>query len=150
MRRWTTLWVGIAASLGGGCVPMPYPPAATLSQKWMIGIERMRDDALLMMPFTNRFLAALAGMPNTQVVFVGAPRNDPLFSAYTGNKLIVYPWLRGEGNCMEFTYTVFQSGQQQATYSLVIPALAAGSEPDSACVDRAATAFYQALALQGL
>jgi hypothetical protein len=89
-------------------------------------------------------------MPNTQVVFVGAGRNDPLFSAYTGNKLRVYPWLHGEGNCMEFSYSVFQAGQQVATYSLVVPALAAGPEPDSACVDRAASAFYRALALQGI
>ncbi len=155
MRLWTRLlWpgigIGIAAGLGGGCTALFAPPPATLSQSWMIGIERMRDDSLLMMPFTNRLLAALAGMPNTQVVFVGGGRNDPLFSAYAGNKLRVYPWLRGEGDCMQFSYSVFQAGQQVATYSLVVPALAAGEEPDSACVDRAASGFYQALAVQGM
>jgi hypothetical protein len=145
---------GIAASLGG-CVPVPAPPPpapspGTLSQVWMIGIERMQGDSLLMLPFTNRFLAVLAGMPKTQVVFVASARNDPLFSAYPGNKLRVYPWLRGEGNCMEFTYSIFATGLQEARYSLIVPALAAGYEPDSACVDRAATGFYQALAIQGL
>ena len=130
MRGWTGLWVGIVASLGSGCTPVATSQPATLSQKWMIGVERMRDNSLLMAPFTNRFLAVLAGMPGTQLVYVGAPRNDPLFSAYTGNKLAVHSWLRGEGNCMEFTYVVFASGQQQATYSLVIPALPAGPEPD--------------------
>lgn len=150
MRAGTALRVGIVASLIGACTPVIGPPPATLGQTWMIGLERMRDDSLLMMPFTNRLQAALAAMPNTQVIFVGAPRNDPLFSAFPGNKMRVYPWLHGEGNCMEFSYTVFQSGQVQATFSHVVPALAAGEEPDSACVDRAATSFYQALALQGL
>lgn len=150
MRGWVGLWVGLGASLAGGCTPATAPAPATLSQTWMIGIERMRDDSLLMMPFTNRLLATLAAMPKTQLIFLAAGRNDPLFAAYAGNKLRVYPWLRGEGNCMEFSYTVFQAGLQEATYSVVVPALAAGTEPDSACVDRAAGSFYQALALQGL
>ena len=51
---------------------------------------------------------------------------------------------------MTFTYAILQTGQQQAVFGLVIPPLAAGQEPDSACVDRAATQFYQALAIQGL
>ena len=150
MRGWQTLWAVTAASLGAGCTPAVGPPPATLSGTWLFGIERMGDDSLLMMPFTNRFLERLAAMPNTQVIFVGAPRNEPLFSAFPGNKLRVHSWLRGEGNCMEFTYTVFQSGQREATYSRVVPALPAGEEPDSACVDRAVTSLYQALATQGL
>ena len=160
MRGWTVLAIGIAAGLLGGCAdllpadlrsadPAPAEPT-TLSDSWMVGLERMRDDALLMMPYTNRLLAALAAMPKLQVVYAGPPRNDPLFAAYSGNKLRLHPWLHGEGNCMEFTYTIFRAGQQDATHSLVVPALAAGDEPDSACVDRAASALYKALVHLGL
>ena len=47
-----------------------------------------------------------------------------------GGKLLVSPWLHGDGNCMTITYTLLQSGQQQAAFGLVIPSLAAGQEPD--------------------
>jgi hypothetical protein len=51
---------------------------------------------------------------------------------------------------MELTYIVHRAGQQERTYGLVVPALAAGPEPDAACVDRAASSFYHALTQQGL
>lgn len=151
MRRWQILCVGLAASLGGGCTPAyVYTPPTTLAQPWMIGIERMRNDPVLLAPFTNRLLAELAAMPQVQVVFVGAERNDQMFAAYTGNKLRVYSALRTENGCMEFSYSVFRSGQQVVTYGLVVPALPAGPEPNSACVDRAAAYFYQSMASEGL
>jgi hypothetical protein len=40
--------------------------------------------------------------------------------------------------------------EQQGVFGLVIPPMPAGVEPDSACVDRAATQFYQSLVRQGL
>jgi hypothetical protein len=154
-RGWTSLCIGLASGLVAGCVPVPSqsPPLAApdaLSQRWMIGVERIHNDPLLLAPFTNRFLATLAGMPKVQVIFLGVGQNEHLFSAYAGDKLRVDASLRAGNNCMEITYTINQAGQQQATYGLVVPALPAGPEPDPACVDRAATSFYQALAAQGL
>jgi hypothetical protein len=49
---------------------------------------------------------------------------------------------------MNLTYTIFQSGEKQAVLGLVVGPMPAGAEPDSACVDRAATQFYQALVSQ--
>ena len=89
-------------------------------------------------------------MPNVQVVYVDDPRNSAPFASWQGGKLLVSPWLHGEGNCMNITYTILVSGQQQPAFGLVIPPLPAGQEPDSACVDRATTAFYQVLVVQGL
>ena len=143
-------WLAIAAGLGGGCTPAPPEPPPALSRPWMIGIERMRGDPLLLAPFTNRFLADLAAMPHTQVVYLGSDENAFLFNAATLPRLRTWTWLRGEGNCMEITYSVIVTGQQTGTYGLVIPALPAGPEPDAACVDRAATELYAALARQGL
>ena len=149
MGWWRAFCVGMAASLAAGCMSGSSPPPA-LSQRWMIGVEHMRDDPLMLQPFTNRFLAVLAGMPKTQVVYLGADRNDFLFGAYTADKLRVHPWLRAEGNCMEITYTIDRAGQQEGSYGLVVPALPAGSEPDAACVERAASSFYRTLVRQGL
>jgi hypothetical protein len=137
----------IGASLLGGCVA---PAPAPLAGPWMIGIERMANDAPLVLPFTNRFLADLAAMPNTQVVYVGTPENAFLFDAWRGNRLRVAPWLHSERSCMSMTYWVTQAGQSQGTFGLVVPSLPAGLEPDSACVDRAAGDFYAALVVQGL
>jgi hypothetical protein len=158
VRCRASIWGGIAAGLGiglaaglGGCMPVASTqPVLSLSQHWMFGIERMRDDSVIMLPSTNRFLKVLAGMPNVQVVYLGADRNDQLFSSYTGNRLRVYSWLRAENSCMHITYTIYQTGQQEGTFGLVIPALPAGTETNPACVDRAASGLYQALALQGL
>ena len=150
MDWWIRLCVGVAAILVGGCTPVSVPPPVTLNQQWMIGIEHIRGDPLILQPLTNRFLADLAGMTNVQVVYVGVELNDFHFNAKDGDKLRVYPWLRAGGHCMEFTYIIYQAGQQERTYGLVVPALAAGPEPDTACVDRAASGFYQALAQQGL
>jgi hypothetical protein len=148
---WRNLCVALAAGVAGSCTPVYYTTApTTLSQTWMIGIERMRNDPLLLAPNTNRFLAVLAAMPQVQVVFVGADRNDQMFSAYTGNKLRVYPALRTDNACMEFSTSVFRAGQQVVTYGLVVPPLPAGPEPDSACVDRAAASFYQSMVSEGL
>jgi hypothetical protein len=141
----------LSVSLVTACVQQPantVPPS--LSQKWMIGVERMQGDPLPQLPFTNRFIAGLAAMPNTQLVYLGSPENAGLFASWSGNRLDVAPMLRAERSCMTLTYTIFQSGQQQSVYGLMIPVPQAGSEPDSACVDRAAGAFYQALAVQGL
>ena len=116
----------------------------------MFGIERMRGDPEPQLPYTNQLIADLAAMPSVQVVFMGDERNRLAFNAWTGAKVLVSPWLRGEENCMNITYTIFLSGQQQAVFGQVIPAIAAGTEPDSACVARAAGQFYQALVIQGL
>jgi hypothetical protein len=116
----------------------------------MFGIERMRGDPAPQLPYTNQFIAALAAMPAVKIVYVGDDTNRFAFNAWAGGKVLVSPWLRGEGNCMNITYTIFQSGQQQAVFGQVIPATLAGTEPDSACVNRAAGQFYQALVIQGL
>lgn len=142
----------LAAGMAGCVQTQPGGTVATtaLSKPWMLGIERMRLDPEPQLPFTNRFIADLSAMPNAQVVFLGSDRNSFLFSGWSGGKVLVSPWLHGEGNCMTLTYTIFQTGEQQAVFGLVIPPLPAGVEPDSACVDRAATQFYQALVKQGL
>jgi len=139
-----------AAGMAGCVQPTNVPGTTTLRKTWMFGIEQMRNDPAPQLPFTNRFIADLAAMPQVQVVFVGNERNSFLFSNWSGGKVLVSPWLRGQDNCMNLTYTIFQSGQQQAVFGLVIPPTPAGTEPDSACVDRAAGQFYQALVMQGL
>lgn len=116
----------------------------------MFGVETMRGDPAPQLPYTNRFIADLSAMPNVQVVYVGNERNNYLFSAWKGDKVLIAPWLRAEGNCMNLTYTVFQSGEREAVLGLVVTAMPAGTEPDSACVDRAAAQFYQALVTQRL
>lgn len=110
----------------------------------------MRDDAGPQLPFTNRFIADLSAMPNINVVYVGDDRNSFLFNASKDNKVLVSPWLHGEGHCMSLTYAVYQSGQQRAVFGLVVPRMPAGVEPDSACVDRAAGQFYSAMVAQGM
>jgi len=114
----------------------------------MFGIETMRGDPQPQLPYTNRFIADLSAMPKVQVVYVSDNRNSFLFNAWTGDKVLVSPWLRAEGNCMNLTYTIFQSGEKQAVLGLVVGPMPAGAEPDSACVDRAAAQFYQALVSQ--
>jgi hypothetical protein len=116
----------------------------------MFGIERMHGDPEPQLPYTNQFIAVLAAMPSVQIVFVGDERNRFAFNAWTGGKVLVSPWLRGEGNCMNITYTIFVTGQQQAVFGQVVPAMSAGTEAAPACVDRAAGQFYQALVIQGL
>ncbi len=147
----------LAAGVLGACAcqcvgpPVAFSSGPTrLAERWLIGIERVRGDVLPVLPYTNRFLADLAAMPNTQVVYLGTERNGFLFDADRFRKLRVAPWLHGEGNCMTLTYTVYRAGQQQGTFGLAVPALAAGNEPDSACVDRAASNFYWSLVRQGL
>ena len=133
MRRRTTQRLAVMISIAcapAGCVqPYGVPGSTALSGTWMFGIERMQDDPEPQLPFTNRFIADLAGMPRTQVVFVGTDRNSFAFNAWAGNKLLVAPWLHAEGNCMNVTYTIFQSGQEQAAFGQVIPTLPAGVEP---------------------
>lgn len=148
-RRRAQHGAALVATLAVGCTPAPSPPPV-LAQHWMIGLERMRGDALFLAPYTNRFLATLAAMPMVQVVYLGADQNEHLFGAWTAPKLHVYPALRAEGACMQITYTKLVEGQLQTTYGLVIPALPAGAEPDPECVDRAASDFYSALTRQGL
>jgi hypothetical protein len=96
------------------CQPAGVPGATALRQRWMFGVERMRGDPEPQLPYTNQFIANLSAMPSVQVVYVGDERNMFAFNAWTGDKVLVSPWLRGEGNCMNITYTIFQSGQQQS------------------------------------
>lgn len=143
-----TFAIGIAAGLAG-CQFQPAPPPPSLDQTWLFGVERVVNDPLILKPVTNRLLADLAAMPNVQVITLADPPNGFDFSAYPANKLRLYPALHAAGHCMEFTYTVYQQGQQLGTFGLVVPALAAGPELDEACTDRAATFLYQAIAGQG-
>jgi hypothetical protein len=143
-----------AAIMLGGCTcaywgtqPGAACPAA-LPTTWMIGVELVRDDVPPTAPFTNRLLADFAAMPHTQVLYLGSAQNEFLFSAYAGNKLRLGAWLHGDGACMTAIYTIYQAGVQMDRLGLRVPRLAAGTEPDSACVDRFATGFYQALVLQ--
>ena len=81
-----------------GCVPpigAPWPVA--LSKPWMFGIEQMRGHPEPQLPYTNRFIANLSAMPNVQVVNLGGEENRFLFSAWTGNKVLVSAWLRAAG-----------------------------------------------------
>lgn len=153
MQRYFTMGLAYAAWGLCGCAPAPPVagvPAATLAQNWMFGIERMRDDPLLLAPYSNRLLADLSAMPHVRIVSLDNPTNGFLFQTLTAPKIRVMSWLRGERSCMQFTYTVLVIGQEAATFGQVVPALPVGPEPDSACVDRAATAFYHALVEQGL
>jgi hypothetical protein len=155
MRPSMTLPVMCSICCLSGCVvepvvAVPGPAPSVLSRQWMIGIERMADDPGPRLPMTNRMIADLAAMPMAQVVFLGVAKNDFQFSAWQGPKLRVVPWLHGENHCMNISYTLFDQGHQQGLFGLVVAPLPAGVEPDSACVDRAASQFYQALVVQGL
>jgi hypothetical protein len=140
----------VAAGTCGCTQPIGVPGPTALRQPWMLGIEPMRADPEPQLPFTNRFIADLAAMPRVQVVFVGNDLVSFTFNAWSGGKVLVAPWLHGENNCMNLTYTIFQSGEQQAVFGQVVPPMPAGTEPDSACVDRAAAQFYRTLVMQGL
>ncbi len=141
----------LAANTLAACAqPAGVPGPTSLSRQWMIGIERMQGDPLPQLPYTNRFIADLAAMPNIQVVYLGTPENAGLFASWPGGRLTVSPRLRAERSCMTITYSIFQTGQPQGVFGLIIPPPPAGVEPDPVCVDRAAGAFYQALAVQGL
>ena len=89
------------------CQPVGVPGSTALQKSWMFGIERMRGDPEPQLPYTNQFIANLAAMPSVQIVYVGDERNRFAFNAWTGGKVPVSPWLRGEGNCMNITYTIF-------------------------------------------
>jgi hypothetical protein len=140
----------LAAASVAACQPVSVPPPVALNRSWMFGVEAMRGDPAEQLPYTNRFIADLSAMPNVQVVYVGNDRNNFLFNSWQGEKVLISPWLRAEGNCMNLTYTVFQYGEKRAVFGLVVATLPAGIEPDSACVDRAVTQFYQALVTQRL
>jgi hypothetical protein len=135
-----------------GCVQQPYgvPGAASLHRSWMFGVEQMRGDPEPQLPFTNRLIADLAAMPSVQVVYVGDMRARYAFDQWSQGKVLVSTWLHAEGSCMNITYTLFEAGQQQGVFGLIVPAMPAGVEPDAACVDRAAAQFYRTLANQGL
>ena len=140
----------LVAILTACAQPEGLPGPTSLSQQWMFGIERMQGDPLPQLPYTNRFIADLAAMPKVQVVYIGAPETAGLFASWSAGRLVVAPRLRAERSCMTVTYTIFQSGEQQGVFGLIIPPPPAGVESDPACVDRAAGAFYQALVVQGL
>jgi hypothetical protein len=147
VNRLTTMCVlGLAAC----AQPVAVPSATALGKPWLLGVERMQGDAGPQLPFTNRFIADLSAMPNIRVVYVGDDRNSFLFNGSKEDRVLVSPWLHGEGNCMNLTYTISQSGEQRAVFGLVIAPMPAGVEPDSACVDRAAGQFYQAMVIQGM
>jgi hypothetical protein len=145
-----TLMTALAGVGTTACQPTGVAGSTALQKSWMFGIERMRGDPEPQLPYTNQFIANLAAMPSVQIVYVGDARNGYAFNAWTGGKVLVSPWLRGEGNCMNIAYTIFVTGQQQAVFGQIVPAMLAGTEPDSACVDRAAGQFYRALVVQGL
>jgi hypothetical protein len=140
----------LAAGIAGCAQPIGVPGPMALSQPWMLGIERMRDDPGPQLPFTNRFIADLSAMPKAQVVFLDGPRNSTLFNEWSGGKVLVSPLLHSQGSCMNLTFTIFRSGQPQEVFGLVVAPIPAGVEPISACVDRAAGQLYQALVTQGL
>ena len=140
----------LGAGMAGCAQPGSVPAPPALSQTWMLGVERMLGDPEPQLPFTNRFVADLSAMPKVQVVYLDNDRNGFLFNAWSAGKMRVSSWLHGQGNCMTLTYTIFQAGEQQAVLGLVVAPMPAGVEPDSACVDRAAGQFYQALVMQGL
>src|SRR6516225_7990844 len=136
MKDWLRFFGPALLSASGTAAchqPIGVPAQTTLSRVWMLGIERMLGDPEPQLPFTNRFLAGLSAMPNVQVVYVGNDRNSFSFSTWKGDKILVSPWLHGEGNCMNLTYTVFESGQQQAVFGLMVTAMPAGAEPEPAC-----------------
>jgi hypothetical protein len=150
-RRITILAASLLGALGAaGCQPVGVPPATALRRSWLIGVERMRDDAGPQLPYTNRLIADLSAMPNVSVVYAGDDRNSFLFNASKDDKVLVSPWLHTEGHCMNVTYAVYQSGQQRAIFGLAVAWPPAGVEPDSACVDRAARQLYEAMVLQGM
>ena len=134
----------------GGCTPAQPDQPASLTRQWMIGIAPMTNDPVLMHPSANRFLATLAAMPKTSVVWLGSDVNVQQFNVWPGDKLLVRPTLHAGADCMQFTYAVERGGQQRGLYGLVVPALPAGPEPDPACIDRAASDFYRQLVRQGL
>jgi hypothetical protein len=138
----------LSAGVSGCVQPVGMPAPSATNTSWMFGVETMHGDPQPQLPYTNRFIADLSAMPKVQVVYVGDNRNSFLFNAWSGDKVLVSPWLRAEGNCMNLTYTIFQSGEKQAELGLVVGPMPAGTEPDSACVDRAAAQFYQALVSQ--
>lgn len=110
----------------------------------------MRYDAPLQMPYSNRLLADIAAMPNTQVVALSSARNAWDFDAWIGNKIRVETRMRDQGWCMTINYTVMMAGQQSQVYGLVVPEPQFGVQTDPLCVDQAATALYANMARQGL
>ena len=116
----------------------------------MFGIERMRGDPEPQLPYTNQFIADLAAMPSVQIVYVGDERNSSAFNAWTGRQGVGFAVAARRGKLHEHHLHDLLSGQQQAVFGEVVPAMMAGTEPDSACVARAAGQFYRALVVQGL
>src|SRR3954452_11310224 len=92
----TVVSIGVGLWLSGCMPPVGVAPPTALRQTWMIGIQRVRDDPGLQLPYTNRMIEDLAAMPNVQVVFVGDSRNAAPFASWRGGKLLVSPWLHGE------------------------------------------------------
>jgi hypothetical protein len=151
MNARTLLRTVLVGLLPAACVqPVDVPPPASVVRHWTIGVAPIVGDAEPRLPFTNRFIVDLSAMPNVSVGSLAARQDSSAFEVAHDRKLSVAARLHADGHCMDFSYTVMQEGQQQAVFSLVVPLLPAGTEPSSACVDRAATAFYQALVLQGL
>src|SRR5690348_15245547 len=110
--RWlASRWLVRLIVLGlAGCVqPVGVPPATTLSRAWLVGVERMRDDAGPQLPFTNRFIADLSAMPKLNVVYVNDDRYSFLFNTSRDERVLISPWLHSGGHCMDLTYTVYQS-----------------------------------------
>jgi len=121
-RSWAFAVTVLAGAGTISCQPAGVPGSTALQKSWMFGIERMRGDPEPQLPYTNQFIANLAAMPSVQIVYVGDERNSYAFNAWTGGKALVSPWLRGEGNCMNITYTIFVTGQQRAVFGQVVPA----------------------------
>lgn len=146
-----TTWAWCLAILLGGCVPAPVPgPSVALSQHWIVGVERMQNDAALLLPYTTRLIVNLSAMPNIQVYYLGTDADHSWFAAIAEPKIRVASWLHGEGTCLTSTYTTIVAGQQSGLFGVNVHAWPTGNEPDPICVDRSATAIYQSMVINGL
>ena len=156
MRIWiglvlAGLLAGCAHSDNSPCAPCAVAKAPTqLSRHWLLGMGVMTGDAALLRPYTNRFMADLGAMPGVRIIDITPPWNAHLFRSSEDDHIEVVPVLHAEGNCMEITYTVYRHGTEQGRYSVVVTPLYSGPETDGACVDRAATQLYLAMARNGL
>lgn len=155
-------WIGIVlAGMLAGCAAHSTNPSCAvcaaaadvptqLSQRWLLGVGTMAGDPKLLRPYTNRFMADLGAMPGVKIVDISPAWNAHYFRTSEDDRIEVVPVLHAEGNCMEITYTVYRHGVEHGRSGLVVTPLYAGPESDGACIDRAATQLYLAMARAGL
>lgn len=152
MKLAPLLGLGALLLLPAACAPQPAntPRPVFLAQRWTVGVVHMQGDVGIRLPYTNQFITALGAMPNVSVLYLGTREEQSAFENERGPRVKVEPWLGLNGACMSSTYTIYQKSELRSMFGLVTPAPAAGEEPQSACVDRAATQLYQAMVLQGM